>query len=59
MEMDEMYDFLRDVVGVSEDALDLAFGIKNYSKETAEDILDWYTGYKDFESYIADFEWVN
>ena len=51
MELDEMYDFLNEVVGIDKDALDIAFGIKGYNKETACDILYYKTGYRSFEQY--------
>lgn len=49
-----MYDILRDVVGVSEEALELAFGIKGCSEETACAILNYRTGWKTFEGYLED-----
>lgn len=54
--MDKYYDFLNEYVGITKDALDLAFGLKGYNKETAEQILDWYTGYKDFPQYAEEME---
>ena len=56
MELDEMYDFLHEYVNVSHDALDLAFGIRGYSEETACAILSYYTGWDSFEGYIEDCE---
>lgn len=54
MNWEEMYDVLRDVVGVSEEALELAFGIKGCSEETACAILNYRTGWKTFEGYLED-----
>lgn len=51
---EEMYDILRDVVGVNEDALDLAFGIGGCSEDTACAILNYYTGWKSFEGYLGE-----
>ena len=51
---DAYYDFLRDVVGASEEALDLAFGMNGCNENTAKDILWYYTAYSDFESYCED-----
>jgi len=51
---DDMYDFLYEWVCVNREALDLAFGLDGYRKEVALDILDWYTGYDDFEQYIEE-----
>lgn len=53
---EEMYDILRDVVGVSEDALDLAFGISGCSEDTACAVLNYYTGWKSFEGFLGEFE---
>ena len=53
---EEMYDILRDVVGVEEDALDLAFGISGCNEETACAILNYYTGWKSFEGFLGEFE---
>ena len=54
MDWEEMYDILRDVVGVSEEALELAFGIKGCSTDTAEAILYYATGWHSFEGYLDD-----
>lgn len=54
MTLEEKYDFLRDTVGISKEALDLAFGIKGYSDNTAKEILYWATGYDDFTEYLED-----
>ena len=54
MDWEEMYDVLRVVVGVSEEALELAFGIKGCSEETACAILNYRTGWKTFEGYLED-----
>ena len=56
MDWEEMYDTLRDVVGVPEEALDLAFGIAGCSEDTACAILNYYTGWKTFEGYFGEFE---
>jgi len=55
MDWEEMYDTLRDVVGVPEEALDLAFGISGCNEETACAILNYYTGWKSFEGYFGEF----
>ena len=54
MEWEEMYDLLADVLGVSEDALGLAFAIGGCNTETAERILFYYTGWKSFEGWLGD-----
>ena len=51
-----MYDLLHNVVGVSKEALDLAFGINGCSKETAEKILYYYTGWQGFTGWLNDLE---
>ena len=56
MDFNEMYDYLRDVVAVSEEALDLAFSIGGCSKETAEAILFYYTGWRDFDGHTKDMQ---
>ena len=53
---EEMYDMLRDYVGVPEEALDLALGISGCNEETACAILNYYTGWKSFEGYLGEFE---
>ena len=47
----DTYDFLRDVVGVSDEALDLAFSLNGQNYKTAVDILSYYTGWDDFDAY--------
>lgn len=51
MTFDEMYDFLENYVCADLEALDLTFIIAGKTKETAQDILYYYTGYNDFEVY--------
>lgn len=51
MTINEMYDFLRDMVGANAEALDLAFGLNGFNEQAAQDILFWYTGYNNFEEY--------
>ena len=53
---EEMYDILRHFVGVSTEALDLAFGISGCNEETACAILNFYTGWKSFEGYLKEFD---
>ena len=52
MNYEEMYDCLRDMVGVSEEALDLAFSIGGCSEETGERILFYYTGCHNFDNFF-------
>ena len=51
MTVDEMYDYLVDTVGVSEETVRVVTHINGYSKESMEDILYVVTGYKDFDQY--------
>ena len=52
MTKDMMYDILAMIT--STDALDLAFGIKGYTEETAKAILFYLTGYNDFEQFLEE-----
>lgn len=52
----DTYDYLRDLVGVSEEALDLAFSLNGQNIETAKDILFYYTGWYDFDAYSKDLQ---
>ena len=56
MSWEEMYDILRDVVGIKENALDLAFSVGGCNKETACHILHYYTGWRSFEGFLGEFE---
>lgn len=56
MEWEEMYDILRDVVGVEENALDLAFAVGGCNEDTACFILNYYTGWKSFSGFLGELE---
>lgn len=56
MNWEEMYDVLNEVVGVTENALDLAFAVGGCNEETAERILFYYTGWKSFEGFLGELE---
>ena len=56
MDWEEMYDILRDVVGVEENALDLAFSVGGCNESTACHILNYYTGWRSFEGFLGEFE---
>lgn len=51
MTFTEQYDFLNEVIGISTEALDLAYGIGGCSEETTNAILRYCTGYNDIEQY--------
>ena len=54
MTWEQQYDLLRDVLGVSQDALDMAFGIWGCNTKTAESILYYYTGWHSFEGWLSE-----
>lgn len=54
MKWEEMYDMLADDVGVSKEALDLAFSLGGCNEETAKHILYYYTGWRSFEGYMEE-----
>ena len=56
MTFDEMYDILHDCVGVTEEALDLAFAVGGCNEETAERILFYFTGWRTFGGYLDEIE---
>ena len=56
MDWQDMYDILRDVVGVSEEALELAFTVGGCNEETAERVLFYKTGWHTFEGYLGEIE---
>ena len=49
-------DVLLNLVGVNEEALDLAIGLLGANEETYTSILYHYTAYRDFETYMES-EW--
>ena len=51
MTVEEMYDYLMDVVGVSQETMSVATCINGYSKETMKAILYATTGYWDFDQF--------
>ena len=51
MSFAEQYDFLNEIIGVHEDALDLAYAIGGRTEETTNTILFYYTGYNSIEQY--------
>ena len=55
-DFESTYNFLLEDVGVSEEALDLAFSLNGENYQTASDILFYYTGWHDFDAYIKDMQ---
>ena len=54
MKFDEMYDVLMWDVGVSQEALDLAFALRGCNEEAACAILNYYTGWSSFEGFLEE-----
>ena len=52
MKYEEMYDILQWDVGVSQEALDLAFALRGCNEEAACAILNYYTGWSSFEGFL-------
>lgn len=47
------WDYLEEILGVSEDCLSCMTNINGYTYETLCDVLYWKTGYHDLDDYIA------
>ena len=56
MDWEEMYDILRDVVGISEEALEIACAVGGCNEETMERILFYKTGWHSFSGYLGEEE---
>lgn len=56
MTTEEMYDYLMDNLGVSQETMSVVCCINGYSKETMEDILYAVTGYRYFDQYMEELE---
>lgn len=56
MNFEKMYDCLCDVIGIDEEALDLAFAVGGCNQKTAERILFYYTGWGSFEDFLDEIE---
>ena len=54
MKFEEMYDILQWDVGVSQEALDLAFALRGCNEGTACSILNYYTGWSSFEGFLEE-----
>ena len=49
MNKEQMWDYLKEVVGVSEETLQVVTDINGYNEQTMLDILYAVTGYRNFE----------
>ena len=56
MDWEEMYDILRDVLDVSEEALGIACAVGGCNEETMERVLFYLTGWKSFEGFLGELE---
>ena len=54
MDWRQAYNILADVLGISKDALDLAFSVGGCNMDTAKFILYYYTGWEDFNEWLDD-----
>lgn len=55
MTKEQMWEYLKEVVGVSEETLQVVTNINGYSEETMCDILYAVTGYHDFDEHRRDW----
>ena len=55
-DFESTYNFLLEDIGVSEEALDLAFSLNGENYQTASNILFYYTGWYDFDAYAKDMQ---
>lgn len=55
MNKEQMWSYLEEVVGVSEETLQVVTNINGYSEETMCDILYAVTGYHDFDEHRRDW----
>ena len=51
MDKEQMWSYLEEVVGVSEETLQVVTNINGYSEETMCDILYAVTGYRSFDQF--------
>ena len=54
MDWQEMYDILNEVLGISEEALEIACAIGGCNEETMERVLFYKTGWRTFEGFLGD-----
>ena len=56
MTTEEMYDYLMDVIGVSQETMSVVCCINGFNQGTMESILYATTGYRNFEQLEEDME---
>lgn len=52
MELEEYYNYLIEVVGANEEVMECITSINGYNEDTLDDILFYYTAYRDIEQYL-------
>ena len=52
MSLEEYYDYLIENLGINEETIKCVTGINGYNEETLDDILYYFTGYRDLEQYL-------
>lgn len=52
MELNEYYDYLIENLGINEETIKCVTGINGYNEETLDDILYYFSGYRDIEQYL-------
>lgn len=53
-DLNKIYDYLIEKVGVSSEIIDIVTSINGYKKETFDDIIYYYTGFNDYEQLISE-----
>ena len=52
MSLENYYDYLINNVGVNEEVINCITSINGYNEETLDNVLYYYTGYRDIEQYL-------
>ena len=52
MSLEDYYDYLINNVGVNEEVINCITSINGYNEETLDNVLYYYTGYRDIEQYL-------
>lgn len=52
MSLEQYCDYLIENLGVNEETIKCITGINGYNEETLDNILYYYTGYRDLEQYL-------